>query len=331
MISRRSRSDWEFNRTALVFTAIADGWTTILLRAQPQVNLRAIRQLAPAMIVMAIISASLYGFGLSLNDLIDRRRDQQLAAHRPIAAGIIGVRSGHALCAALMGAALLAGAIYSLMTNDAATILLIVWTAGLITLYDFAARYLVAPGLLTLGLVRFCHAAIASPALPVIWHPLLLMNHLTLISALAYIWEQKRPRMTRGHRATVLGGLAVIDAILIALYYFWYADRGESLFQMARWTPRLIFPVLAFLGFLVLTILIFRRNRSYRQSGRELWIAGLLWLIVYDAAFVDAYVSPIWALVILALLPVSYAASQAMTVAGGIAAVARRPGYRRAE
>ena len=149
-----------------------------------------------AMIEMAIISATLYGFGLSLNDLIDRRRDQHLAAHRPFASGRIGVRSAHLLCIGLMASALIAGMMYSLTIKNSMSFILILGTAMLITFYDLAGKYLVTPGLLTLGLVRFFHAAIASPSLPLLWHPLLLMNHLTIVSTLAYIFEQKRPAMT---------------------------------------------------------------------------------------------------------------------------------------
>ena len=38
-------------------------------------------------------------------------------------------------------------------------------------------KYLVAPGLLTLGLIRFFQALVADPSVPLIWHPLVLLNH----------------------------------------------------------------------------------------------------------------------------------------------------------
>ena len=98
MFSRRTISPPELARTALVFTAIADSWTTMLLRARvtdgASPGIWVVHLNPRAMIEMAIISAALYGFGLSLNDLIDRRRDQQLEAHRPFASGKIGVQLG---------------------------------------------------------------------------------------------------------------------------------------------------------------------------------------------------------------------------------------------
>jgi 4-hydroxybenzoate polyprenyltransferase len=325
----------ELTRTALVFTAIADSWTTMLLRARlangNSPGIWAVHLPYRPMVEMAIISATLYGFGLSLNDLIDRRRDQQLAAHRPFASGRIGVRSAHLLCTALMAAALIAGAAYSLAINNSISFMLILGTAMLITFYDFVGKYLVTPGLLTLGLVRFFHAAIASPNLPVLWHPLLLMNHLTIVSTIAYIFEQKRPAITRAHRVTIAGGLIFIDAVLIVLYFFSRVEAGDSFITTMSITPRLIFPLIAMLGFFVLAVLIIRRGRSNRDIGHQLWLAGLLWLIVYDATFVEAYVSPAWAGIILALLPVTYVGIRVMSLAGGIAALARRPDFRRAE
>ena len=126
-------------------------------------------------------------------------------------------------------------------------------------------------------------------------------------------------------------GLALIDAILITLYYFSRGDESES-FMARMWiTPRLVFPLIAVLGFLVLVGLILRRGKSYRDIGRQLWLGGLLWLIVYDAAFVNAYVSSAWACVILTLLPVTYVGMKVVGVVGGVAALARRPEFRRAE
>jgi hypothetical protein len=325
----------ELTRTALVFTAIADGWSTVLLRtwstSATTNDIWGVHPHALDMVEMAIISATLYGFGLSLNDLIDRRRDQQLAKNRLIASGKIGVKLGHVLCAALMASALLAGMAYAITIKDSLSFILLLGTAALITFYDFAGKYLVAPGLLTLGLVRFFHASIASPTLPVLWHPLVLMNHLTIVSTLAYILEQKRPVATRTQRWWVLMGLVLIDAVLIGLYYFSQAEDGDSFVEIMRLTPRLIFPILAMAGFVMLAVLIVRRGRSYRDIGRQMWLAGLLWLIVYDAAFVYAYIGAAWAGVILALLPITYVGIRVMGVMGGIATLAKRPEFRRAE
>src|SRR5438067_1721994 len=128
-------------------------------------------------------STGLYGFGMSLNDIIDRRRDRLLAAHRPLPSGRIGVNAAHLICSMLILLALLAGAAYSQLSGQGwISMLLVIWTAMLIVFYDLAAKYLVALGLLSLGLIRFFHAVIPAPQLPLVWHPLLLLNHVTLVS-----------------------------------------------------------------------------------------------------------------------------------------------------
>ena len=68
-----------------------------------------------------------------------------------------------------------------------------------------------------LGLIRFFHAIVPAPRIPVLWHPLLLLNHVTILSTVAYVWEQKRPPLTRLHWWTVLGGLLLVDVLAIAL------------------------------------------------------------------------------------------------------------------
>src|SRR4029079_15698556 len=90
----------------------------------------------------------LYGFGMSLNDINDRRRDSQRASHRPIPSGRIGIVAAHIVCARFGLAALIAGIYVTMFTEAGAlSFILLIWTALLITFYDFAGKYLVAPGL----------------------------------------------------------------------------------------------------------------------------------------------------------------------------------------
>ena len=95
----------QFTRIALVFTAIADGWTAMLL--QSRVTGKPI-PLAYA-VAMTVASAALYTFGMALNDLIDRRRDSQLAPGRPLPSGRMRVGTAQVVCALLAAIALGAG------------------------------------------------------------------------------------------------------------------------------------------------------------------------------------------------------------------------------
>src|SRR5690606_15373734 len=122
--------------------------------------------------------------------------------------------------------------------------------------------------------------AIPAPELPVVWHPLWLMNHVTIISAIAYRWEAKRPPLSRSQAWTLAAGLVLLNAALIVAFFL---RRGESFAESLRLSPALIPPVLAAAAFGVVGFLIKQRANDRRAAGKALILYGLLWLIVYDA------------------------------------------------
>jgi 4-hydroxybenzoate polyprenyltransferase len=331
-ISQRLLTLLQLTRMALVFTAIADSECELLLSSHAS-GFPVSRRLVMA---VAVISIGLYGYGMSLNDIIDRRRDRQIAAHRPLPSGRIGIITAHVICSLLAVAALIGGILLDAWGNTDLALVLVVWTLLLISFYDLAGKYLVAPGLLALGLVRFFHALIPAArmrgldfstlAVPVIWHPLLLFNHVTILSAIAYWWEEKRPALTRRHWWAVLGTLAAIDAAVIARMW----RHGHISFMAAPLSPRFTLPVAAIAVFIALGWLIRRNSSSSRESGQKLMLFGLLWLIIYDACYAAAYVGWIAGLAILSLLPIAYFSVQLMRWWSKLMAVSQRPEFKRA-
>ena len=331
-LSQRLLSLLQLTRMALVFTAVADGWCTLLLAAQR----RAIAQGTPLgeqfdarhFLTAAAVSVGLYGFGMSLNDIIDRRRDLQVSPNRPLPSGRLGLVAAHVICGLLIAGALAAGAAYGRLTGDWTCLLLVGWTGMLIAFYDLAGKYLVALGLLSLGLIRFFHALAFAPDVPLLWHPLWLLNHVTVLSAVAYYWEEKRPPLTRTQWLLVLGGLAAIDAMLLSLV----ASRGAPGSAALRVEPGLILPALAAAAFVLLAWRVRRRSASSREAGQAVMLYGLLWLIVYDAAFVAGYVRDAFAtLGILLLLPVAYLSVRLMRWWSQLVALSQRPAFKRAK
>lgn len=329
-LSQRVLPVLQLTRMALVFTAIADSTCGLLLRAAQQrralfggriIEIVDIHQL----VATAIISVGLYGYGMSLNDIIDRRRDSQIASHRPLPSGRIGVVTAHVICFLLALSALLAAVyfVYSNALNGWATLILVIATGLLITFYDLAGKYLVAPGLISLGLIRFFHAIIPAPEIPVLWHPLLLLNHVTILSTVAYLWEQKRPALTPLHWWSVLGMLGAIDLAAIGLSA-WL--RPSSLWA----DPGLMLTGAAALLFGAVATIIRRKMGQRREAGQTLMLYGLLWLIVYDATFVAAYVNLLASALILLLLPVAYLSVQLMRWWSKLLIASQRPDYKRA-
>jgi 4-hydroxybenzoate polyprenyltransferase len=334
VFSRRLFPILQLTRMALVFTAISNSLCTLLIWTHfknPDVPVLSALDWKLVGAVL-LISTGLYGFGMSLNDIIDRRRDSQLAAHRPLPSGRVGVAAAHVVTALLLTLAIIAALAYARWSAQGwFSFILVIWTAALIALYDVAAKYLVALGLLSLGLIRFFHAVIPAPQLPVLWHPLLLLNHVTVLSLIAYRWEQKRPPLTPIHWTLVPGGLAIADALLIALVGWRRFPRSGSLAQALSIEPGLIAPAIAAMVFIGIGFWIRLRSTNRRDAGQRLMLFGLLWLIVYDGCFAWGYVDWRAAAVLLPLLPLAYASVQVMRWWGGVIALSQRPSFKRAE
>jgi 4-hydroxybenzoate polyprenyltransferase len=336
-LSERLLPVLQLTRMALVFTALADSGCELLLLAARQSHLNGQslwHQLQSTQcIALAVISIGLYGFGMSLNDIIDQRRDRQISPARPLPSGRIGVGTAHLVCALLILWALAAGEIYSdVVANAQLSLILVFFTAGLITFYDFAGKYLVPLGLLSLGLIRFFHATIAAPSLPVLWHPLLLLNHVTIISTIAYHWEQKRPALRPAHWWSVILGLVGLNLLAVMLVW-WRRSRapGQSLGTILSLSPALVGPAAAVVVFFFLAISIRRRSANPRDAGQALMLSGLLWLIVYDASFVIGFAGVIAGLLLLLLLPVAYVSVLIMRWWGKIILLSQRPTFKRIE
>jgi hypothetical protein len=334
VISRRLFPILQLTRMALVFTAISNSLCTLLILTRARYGPSDVLAHIPWHWAAAVVAMStgLYGFGMSLNDIIDRRRDQQLAAHRPLPSGRIGVVTAHVIGGLLIAMALVAGGLYAKWSGQGwPSLVLVVWTATLIVFYDYAAKYLVALGLLSLGLIRFFHAVVPAPALPLLWHPLLLLNHVTILSLIAYRWEEKRPPLTPIHWTLVPGGLFVIDALLVVLLVMRRGTHAPNLLQALKITPALIGPACAVVGFILLALVIKKKSASPREAGQRLMLYGLLWLIVYDFTFAAGYVGLKPAFILLLLLPLAYASVQVMRWWGGVVALSQRPQFKRAE
>src|SRR3954466_6029327 len=132
-ISQRLLTLLQFTRMALVFTAISNSLCTLLLVTRRQVGpegsvIEALRW--ERVLLVALISIGLYGYGMALNDIIDRRRDRQLAAHRPIPSGRIALATAHFIAGFLFLLSLAAGFIYARKTMPTGwmILVLVLWT-----------------------------------------------------------------------------------------------------------------------------------------------------------------------------------------------------------
>jgi hypothetical protein len=92
-----------------------------------------------------------------------------------------------------------------------------------------------------------------------------------------------------------------VNGALIGLLAWRRGGRGEG-----DWMDNLaidaglLWPAAAVVGFAVVAMIIRMRNPDSRGAGKLLMLVGLLWLIVYDAAFVAGTIGPAAAVPLLA-------------------------------
>lgn len=334
LLSRRVLGVLQLTRMALVFTAIADSFCALVLLghsskvSDPDVVLTPARYLT-----IAAMSVGLYGFGMSLNDIIDRRRDRQIAAHRPLPSGRVGVLTAHVICGLLMLLALGAGAFYWKLSGYWESFVFVVIAEALIWIYDVAGKYLVAVGLLTLGAIRFFHAVVAAPPIPVLWHPLLLFNHVVILSTVAYRWEQKRPQLTGTHVGVIAAGLILVDGMAIVALGTW-RGHGDVVAALRddpsmQWNNGLLLPIAAVVAFVLVAALIRWRTPGLRDAGQKLMLYGLLWLTIYDGCFVSVYAHWMDGLLMLLFFPAAWLSVQLMRWWSKIVSLSQRPTFKR--
>jgi 4-hydroxybenzoate polyprenyltransferase len=289
-------------RFPLVFTAIGDAWAVRFMApdsGNPDQWLFGPPTVAD-LAILAGISFGLYVFGMVLNDVADARRDPP---SKPIPSGAIG-RPSAAIFAAgaaggAIGLAILYGSFHPMhifvmrmggpsRTEDYSSIyaVIVAVVAGLILVYDIGGKRLPLLGLPLLGLIRAIHSQVSwtiidwkGPG----WNAVFLFAHVTIVSWIAYNWEGKRPSIGSVTRWALAFAVVLIAGILVDAF----AVRPSS---DPRIINLLLLPVTAAGVYLLILfwILASRRFPTGSDKGRAAMRIGLLWLLVYDAAFCAA-------------------------------------------
>jgi 4-hydroxybenzoate polyprenyltransferase len=284
----------QLTRVALAFTAIADAWAILLLQPPGAASLTIAWPIILKMLLMAVVSFGLYGFGMALNDLLDVRRDRIFAPRRPIPSGRIKPTSALVVALTLLMFAFLAAAFLTLVTvwtkpsplrvRDIVpySFFFALATAALIVFYDATAKYLGGLGLVTLGLIRGLHCLIGNPKTPLLFLSMILMTHVILVSTISYHLENKRPRLNKGDILTVVLGVLIGNGLML-----WYTVTRHN------WTAQsplrnalimLIGPAIAGAVYWLWAASLITAPLSPRQKGERLMLLGLFWLFMYDAS-----------------------------------------------
>jgi 4-hydroxybenzoate polyprenyltransferase len=269
----------QLTRIALVFTAIADIWLiTLLAHFAGETGITTAGLPLPLwamLLCTAGVATGLYTFGMSLNDILDFRRDRTFAPQRPLPAGRIGLRGAVAITVAALLLAIVAA-----VPLGAVSTLLAVATAGAILFYNSIGKHMPGVGVVTLGVIRGMHMLIAAPSLAYCWPVWLTVSHVIGISAAAHRLEDKRPAMV-GRQVWIVVGFWSFITLGLTL---WMGRLG-GLFIPTM--PQLwVGPTLLAVVFIIVALRTAAAHPNHpRLAGGLIIKRGLLWLIVYDAAW----------------------------------------------
>jgi 4-hydroxybenzoate polyprenyltransferase len=239
---------------------------------------------------LLLATVGLYGGGVVFNDVFDAELDMVERPERPIPSGQASLQN-----AALLGAGLFALGTFCAfrVTNLSGIIALVIVALALI--YDKYGKHHPLFGPLNMGACRGANLLLGISAMPEMisqWWWLALIP-ITYIAAITMI---SRGEVHGGSRSTLYGAAVLYGLVIICV-----AGIG---FLTEQYTY-IVLPFLLFFAFLIFPPL-FRaiRNNIGPNIGKAVK-AGVIALIVMDAALAAGFAGGIYGLVVLALLPVS--------------------------
>jgi heme O synthase-like polyprenyltransferase len=251
-------------------------------------------RIAPAWLLVS--TACLYGGGVVLNDFFDRDLDARERPERPIPSG--RVAPAHA---AALGFALLAVGVFAAARVSTACALLAAVIAGLVLLYDAWAKRVWA-GPVVMGSCRAFNLllgmAVVAGASGAHW-PIALLTFAHIVA----VTTVSRGEVHGSSRVPAAIGLVLVAGVVVGLALLVSRDRLIIAMLMA-----------AAFAWEVLPPFWSAWRRPEAGTIRNAVRAGVLALLVLDAALAAAFGAPIVAVVILVLAVVARGLSRLFAV-----------------
>lgn len=262
--------------------AISGGISSLLSGPEMQPHL------ITGFLALLLASVFLYAGGVVLNDVFDLKTDLRERPERPIPSGLIPL--GHA---AVFGAALLVFGVVLAFLSRLESGILALSLAACILIYDGLAKKHGIFGPLVMGMCRGINLWLGmslvpfSGALGFVWIPVIYIFAITAVS---------RSEVSGGGKVSVLWAILLYALAIFSVGAITWMQKGQF------W---LMLPFLGFFAVLVYSPLL----RAYREKTpgaiRRAVKAGVLGLIVMDAAWVAGFAQGYIALLVLLLWPLS--------------------------
>jgi 4-hydroxybenzoate polyprenyltransferase len=248
---------------------------------------------------LVLATIGLYAGGVVFNDVFDAELDRSERPERPIPSG-----EATLLSASLLGAILLALGVLSAWLVSPASLIIAVLVAACALLYDAWGKHQSWFGPINMGMCRGGNLLLGVSAVPAalgeVWYisliPIVYIAAITMIS---------RGEVHGGDKGTIraaglMYGLVILSIILLAIF-----------FSTAYWQA---LPFLALLAYFILPPL-FKAIREPAPKLIGLAVkAGVLALIIMDAALATAFAGWLYGLLVLLLFPISRFIAKAFAV-----------------
>lgn len=248
---------------------------------------------------LILATIGLYGGGIVFNDVFDAELDKKERPERPIPSGKASVFSASILAGILLIAGILAAWQVSVLSGTIALVI-----ASLAVLYDAWGKHQLIFGPLNMGLCRGGNLLLGVSAIPAALQELWFITLIPVVY-IAAITMISRGEVHGGNRKAIIGGAVMYGAIILAIVILAFISN------VAWWQ---VFPFILLFCFLIFKPLIQALKEQEPQLIGKAVKAGVLSLIVLNAALATVFAGWLYGLVVILLLPVSLGIAKKFSV-----------------
>lgn len=239
---------------------------------------------------LCLATVGLYGGGVVFNDVFDAKLDRVERPERAIPSGMASVTS-----ASILGASLLLLGILAAWQVSWVSGLLAISITLLALLYDAWGKHQHYFGPVNMGLCRGGNLLLGVSAIPAMLSELWYLAFIPIIY-IAAITMISRGEVHGGNRKALQGGLIMYAFIVVTIVVL-------AFFTESAWWQ--VLPFVALFAYLIFPPLLEALQKQEARLIGKAVKAGVISLIVLNAALATAFAGWMWGLVVLLLLPIS--------------------------
>lgn len=248
---------------------------------------------------LILATIGLYGGGIVFNDVFDAELDKKERPERPIPSGRASILSASILAAILFIIGFVAAWQVSALSG-----IIALAVAVLAVLYNAWGKHQLIFGPVNMGLCRGGNLLLGMSAIPAALQNLWLIAILPVIY-IAAITMISRGEVHGGNRKALLGGAVMYGIIILAIIILAFLSN------ISWWQ---VVPFVLLFAFLIFRPLMQALEKQEPQLIGKAVKAGVLSLIVLNAALATVFAGWLYGLAVLLLLPVSLAIAKKFSV-----------------